>query len=78
MVKDGDAKWETLQLTIKSLNILETLILRKEDLKRNGIKKLQVTATTTDLDIWLNRKLFLYLESLANPKDNPHLTPNCV
>jgi len=43
-----------------------------------GIKKLQVTATTTDLDIWLNRKLFLYLESLANPKDNPHLTPNCV
>jgi len=42
-----------------------------------GIKKLQVTATTTDLEIWLNRKLFLYLESLANPKDNPHLTPNC-
>jgi hypothetical protein len=31
-------------------------------------KKLQLTATTTDLGIRLNAKLFLYLGDLANPK----------
>jgi hypothetical protein len=35
-----------------------------------------VTATTTDLGIWLNGKLVLYLEYLANPKIGLNLIPN--
>ena len=35
-----------------------------------------LTATTTDLGIWLNGKLVLYLEYLANPKIGLNLVPN--
>jgi hypothetical protein len=34
------------------------------------------TATTTDLGIWLNEKMVLYLEDLANPKIGLNLVPN--
>ena len=30
------------------------------------------------LGIWLNGKISLYLEDLANPKDNADLIPNCL
>jgi hypothetical protein len=30
------------------------------------------------LGIWLNLKMVLYLEDLANPKDNASLIPNCL
>jgi len=40
------------------------------------IKKLLVTATTTDLGNRLNGKLFLYLDDLANPKIGLNLVPN--
>jgi len=37
-----------------------------------------ITATTTDLGNWLNGKMVLYLNDLANPKDNADLVPNCL
>jgi hypothetical protein len=40
------------------------------------IKKLRPTATTTDLGIWLNGKMVLYLDDLANPKNGLNLVPN--
>jgi hypothetical protein len=40
------------------------------------IKKLGTTATTTDLGIWLNGKIGLYLEDLANPNNGLNLVPN--
>ena len=36
------------------------------------------THATSNLGIWLNGKIGLYLEDLANPKDNAYLTPNCL
>jgi hypothetical protein len=41
-----------------------------------GIKKRLVTATTTDLGIWLNGEMVLYLQYLANPKNGLNLVPN--
>jgi len=35
-----------------------------------------VTATTTDLGIWLNGKIGMYLEDLANPNNGINLVPN--
>ena len=35
-----------------------------------------LTATTTDLGIWLNGKMVLYLDDLANPKIGINLVPN--
>jgi len=41
------------------------------------IEKVQpITATTTDLGNWLNEKMVLYLEYLANPKIGLNLVPN--
>jgi hypothetical protein len=37
-----------------------------------------VTHATSNLGIWLNGKIGLYLEDLANPKDNADLAPNCL
>jgi hypothetical protein len=37
-----------------------------------------VTHATSNLGIWLNGKIGLYLEDLANPKDNADLVPNCL
>ncbi|SNB06989.1 conserved hypothetical protein [Flavobacterium psychrophilum] len=34
------------------------------------------THATTDLGIWLNWKMVLYLEDLANPNNGLNLTPN--
>jgi len=44
----------------------------------NGTKKEKhrITATTTDLGNWLNRKMVLYLDDLANPKNGLNLVPN--
>jgi hypothetical protein len=36
------------------------------------------THATSNLGIWLNGKIGLYLEDLANPKDNADLAPNCL
>ncbi len=41
-------------------------------------KKLPLTHATSNLGIWLNGKIGLYLEDLANPKDNADLIPNCL
>ena len=35
-----------------------------------------ITHATSDLGIWLNGKLVLYLEVLANQKNNANLVPN--
>jgi len=35
-----------------------------------------LTGTTTDLGIWLNGKIGLYLEDLANPNNEFNLVPN--
>jgi len=35
-----------------------------------------LTATTTDLGIWLNGKIGLYLEDLANPNNGLNLAQN--
>ena len=35
-----------------------------------------ITHATSDLDNWLNLKLVLYLEVLANQKNNATLDPN--
>jgi hypothetical protein len=43
-----------------------------------GIKCLPLTHATSNLGIWLNLKLVLYLKDLANPKDNADLAPNCL
>ncbi len=48
-------------------------MLKIQDLLK---KKPPITATTTDLGNWLNLKMVLYLESLANPKNGLNLTPN--
>ena len=40
--------------------------------------QLAITHATSNLGIWLNGKIGLYLEDLANPKDNADLTPNCL
>jgi hypothetical protein len=45
--------------------------------KKNQNKKYPITATT-DLGIWLNGKIGLYLEDLANPKIELNLVPNCL
>ena len=37
-----------------------------------------ITHATSDLGIWLNGKLVLYLEVLANQKNNANLVPNRV
>ena len=39
---------------------------------------LGTTHATSDLDNWLNLKLVLYLEVLANQKNNATLVPNRV
>ena len=41
-------------------------------------KRQPITHATSNLGIWLNGKFGLYLEDLANPKDNADLTPNCL
>jgi hypothetical protein len=42
-----------------------------------GYRKVhRTTATTTDLGIWLNGKLVLYLDDLVNPKNGLNLVPN--
>jgi len=41
-------------------------------------KRQPITHATSNLGIWLNRKIGLYLEDLANPKDNADLAPNCL
>jgi len=41
-------------------------------------EKLLPTHTTSNLGIWHNGKVGLYLEDLANPKDNANLIPNCL
>ena len=43
---------------------------------KNNKKKQPITATTTDLGNWLNGKLVLYLNDLANPKIGLNLVPN--
>ena len=43
---------------------------------KSNLKKLVLTATTTDLGIWLNGKISLYLGDLANPKIGLNLVPN--
>jgi len=42
------------------------------------VKKLVLTHATSNLGIWLNWKMALYLKDLANPKDNADLIPNCL
>jgi len=37
-----------------------------------------VTHATSNLGIWLNGKIALYLEDFANPNDNADLIPNCL
>jgi hypothetical protein len=39
-------------------------------------KALLPTHATTDLGNWLNGKIGLYLEDLANPKNGLNLVPN--
>jgi len=39
-------------------------------------KSERLTATTTDLGNWLNGKMVLYLDDLANPKNGLNLVPN--
>ncbi len=51
--------------------------------KNNGLTMLKEnkrlpTHATSNLGIWLNGKISLYLEDLANPKDNADLAPNCL
>jgi len=41
-----------------------------------GLKALPPTHATSNLGIWLNLKLVLYLEDLANPKIELNLVPN--
>ncbi|CAD0009228.1 hypothetical protein FLAT13_04787 [Flavobacterium salmonis] len=41
-----------------------------------SVEPLAITATTTDLGIWLNGKMGLYLEYLAKPKNGLNLVPN--
>jgi hypothetical protein len=36
------------------------------------------THATSNLGIWLNGKIGLYLGDLANPKDYADLIPNCL
>jgi len=36
------------------------------------------THATSNLGIWLNGKIGLYLEDLANPKIGLNLIPNCL
>jgi hypothetical protein len=38
----------------------------------------RLTHATSDLGNWLNEKIGLYLEVLANPKNNATLDPNRV
>ena len=37
-----------------------------------------LTHATSNLGLWLNGKIGLYFEDLANPKDNADLAPNCL
>ena len=37
-----------------------------------------ITHATSNLGIWLNGKIGLYLEDLANPKIGLNLVPNCL
>jgi len=37
-----------------------------------------LTYATSNLGIWLNGKIGLYLEDLANPKNGLNLVPNCL
>jgi hypothetical protein len=41
-------------------------------------KALHLTHATSNLGIWLNGKIGLFLEDLANPKDKADLIPNCL
>ncbi len=38
----------------------------------------QLIHATSNLGIWFNRKIGLYLKDLVNPKDNADLIPNCL
>ena len=40
--------------------------------------KLLETHATSNLWIWLDLKLVLYLEDLANPNNGLNLVPNCL
>ena len=42
------------------------------------LKKHPLTHATSNLGIWLNGKIGLYLEDLANPNNELNLIPNCV
>ena len=46
--------------------------------KNDRRKELPITHATSNLGIWLNGKIGLYLEDLVNPKDNASLFPNCL
>ena len=37
-----------------------------------------LTHATSNLGIWLNGKIGLYLEDLANPNNELNLVPNCL
>jgi hypothetical protein len=41
-------------------------------------KILPLTHATSNLGIWLNGKIGLYLDDLANPKNGLNLVPNCL
>ena len=41
-------------------------------------KKHRITHATSNLGNWLNGKMVLYLEDLANPNNGLNLVPNCV
>jgi len=42
------------------------------------MNKLPPTHATSNLGIWLNGKIGLHLEYLANPKIGLNLIPNCL
>jgi hypothetical protein len=41
-------------------------------------KGLLLTHATSNLGIWLNLNMVLYLEDLANPNNGLNLVPNCL
>jgi hypothetical protein len=40
------------------------------------VYKMKITHATSNFGNWINGKIGLYLEDLANPKDNADLAPN--
>jgi len=46
--------------------------------KASNRKGQHLTHATSNLGIWLNGKIGLYLEDLANPKNGLNLVPNCL